>query len=52
MQLGSNSLTGYIHEKNVQRFILIDQLVTHPSKLKNKQWNIFSNKYHGALRKV
>lgn len=44
-----------IYEKNMHRFVLIDQLVINPSKLKkkkNKQWNVFSNTYHRALRKV
>lgn len=44
MQLGSNYLTEYEYVKtNVQRFILIDQLVTNLSKLKKRQWNVFSN---------
>lgn len=44
MQLGSNYLTEYEYVKtNVQRFILIDQLVTNLSKEEKKQWNVFSN---------
>lgn len=35
MQLGDNYLTGYVYMKNMHRFILIDQIVTNPSKLKN-----------------
>ena len=36
MELGSKYLTGYVYKKNVHRFILTDQLVRNPSKLKKK----------------
>lgn len=40
MELGSKYLTGYVYMKNVHRFILTDQLLRNPSKLKKKMEDI------------